>query len=315
MIEQNISKKSICICISTRNRPIGLKKMLDSLAELNVNFNIIKEWQLVVVENSETPIVDKLVKDHPLNNLIQISYFLEPQIGIVYSRNKAVDYSKQFDYSLFVDDDQTVNSDLLNELVNCLNEFDADAVYGYTPPLFEENILKIPNYCNIFFNRLKPGVYGETIQRAPTGCLLISNKWLNMLSGPYDLRFNSTGGSDTFLTNQLVNLGMKMVRNPKAIAYEHIPMSRCNVKYMLQRTYSSSNSRTMQYLYLPESKIKLFKRLSFLFLKFFLGIIMTIPIFIFYSKNRFYGLQKIAESTGGIFVLFGSKHDVYNTKK
>jgi len=113
----------------------------------------------------------------------------------------------------------------------------------------------------------------------------------------------------------LVNLGMNMVRNPKAIAYEHIPMSRCNIKYILQRTYSSSNSRTMQFLYLPKSRKKILKRFIFLILKFFFGIIMSMPILIFYSKNRIYGLQKIAESTGGIFVLFGSKHDVYKTKK
>ncbi len=306
--------KTICICISTRNRPKELKRMLDSLLKLSVDYNLIKEWQLVVVENNKIATVENIVKNHPLNNLVQTNYFIENKIGIVYSRNKAVKYSINFDYSLFIDDDQTVKSDLLNELVSCLNEFKADAVYGNNPPIFDKNLPKIRNYYNKFFNRNYPGVYGSIIERAPTNCLMISNDWLNMIAGPFDLRFNLIGGEDTFLTNQLVNLGMKMVRNPQAIAYENIPLSRCNIKYILQRTYSSSNSRTMQYLYLPKSKTELLKRLLFLFLKLFLGITMSIPILVFYPNNRIYGLRKIAESTGGIFVLFGSRYDVYKTK-
>jgi hypothetical protein len=78
---------------------------------------------------------------------------------------------------------------------------------------------------------------GATVRRMGTGNLLVGRGWLERVEGPFDRRFDLTGGSDTHLLERLHRLGARMVWCDEALSYEHIPASRGNARWLLRRAY------------------------------------------------------------------------------
>ena len=296
---------SICICICTRNRQKELKKLLDSLIEMQIppDTNV----RIIVVENDLESYSEEIVKEYLLKSKLRISYFLETSQGIAFARNRSVREANGSDFCCFVDDDQFVSPDWLIELLKCQTEFNADGVWGSNPPIFNKNV---PLYVKQFH---KPYIYeyGTIVKMAATNCLLLRKKYLDMIDGPFDVRFNFTGGEDIYLTFLVTNKGGVIRFNPNAIAYENIPNARATIKYLIKRAFRNSNaSYFVESLKSPNfNKRKVLKKEG---MRFFYGILIIIPYLLFAKSNRLKGLLTIIESIGGLYFILGKQFRFYN---
>lgn len=295
-------KISVCIC--TRKRKEGLKRLLESLENMETppETNV----RIIIVENDTENFSENIVKEFSTKIKYEILYFLEPVPGLVFARNRSVKEAGKSDFCCFTDDDEIVSSDWLIELIKCQQEFDADGVAGPTKPCFD---IKVPAYIEKFH---QPDTYhyGTIVESAFTGCLLIRKKFLDLLDGPFDIRLNFSGGEDSFLTKNVTDLGGIIRFNPNAIAYEFIPENRTTIKFVTKRAFRTSNTR----LFINSIKDKYFRKtgvLPRLVMRFCYGLLIVIPFFIFARTDKLKGLIKIAGAAGGFAFIFGKQSQFY----
>jgi len=294
----------IAICICTRNRQDGLKKLLDSLMKMQAPLDT--KIRIVVVENDSKNFSEDIVNGFALKSKIKTNYFLEPRQGLAFARNRTVYDAGKCDFCCFVDDDQVVSPDWLVELVKCQLEYDADGVWGPNPPIFNGSV---PSYIREFH---MPAMhdYGTIVRFGYTNCLLLRKSYLDRIDGPFDLRLNFTGGEDNYFTWHITNLGGIIRYNPNAIAYELIPQSRATIRYVIKRTYKNSNTGLfLKSLIEKKSSWNKFPRLV---LRFCFGVVIAIPFLVFGKSNKLIGLKKIANALGGFMFILGSKNNFYN---
>lgn len=305
MISSTFNKNvEVSICICTRKRQEGLKKLLESLGKIQAppDTNV----RIIVVENDLENFSEYLINEFSLKFKFSISYYLETRPGVVFARNRSVKEADDFDFCCFTDDDQVVSTDWLTELMKCQNEFNADGIAGPTFPIFGK---EVPSYIKKFYTPTTPD-YGTIVRYAYTGCLLIKKKYLDMLEGPFEIRFNFSGGEDTYLTSQITNIGGIIRFNPHAIAYEIISENRSTVKYVIKRKFLISNTA----LFIRSITDKDFNKMGELIrlvLRFSYGLLIIIPFFIFGRSGKLKGLLKIINAAGGFAYILGRKNQFY----
>jgi succinoglycan biosynthesis protein ExoM len=294
----------ILICICTRKRQQGLKKLLDSIE--NMESSPDTNIRIVVVENDMESYSEDIVKAFSSKSKFRISYFLETRQGLAFARNRAIKEAAICDFCCFFDDDQTVKHDCLEELLRCQVEFGADGISGQCPPLF---LKEVPAYIRDFHTR-KTHPYGAILKYAGTGCLLLRKKYLDMIDGPFDVRLNFTGGEDILLTSQISKLGGIIRYNPNAIAYEIIPNERTTIKYIARRSFRNANTEYFVKYLINENfnKIKIILKLL---LRLGFGLLIVIPFLFFGKSNKLKGLIKISNSVGGFYYLMGRQNQFY----
>lgn len=299
---------NIAICICTRKRQEGLKRLLGSLIRMRIPQDV--NIKIVVVENDLENYSEQIVQSFSNDSTFPINYFLETRPGLSFARNRSVREASECDFCCFVDDDQEVDSDWLAELFRCQQEFDADGVWGQNPPVFKKDV---PAYIRKFH---RPHIYdyGQITKSAPTNCLLLRKSFLNQIEGPFDLRLNFAGGEDIFLTNLITLKGGIIRYTPKAKAYEIIPEERTTIDYIIKRTYRNSNSTYLVELLVDPNLNKL-KVVTHLILRFVRGVIIIIPHLLFSKAEKLKGLIKIIDATGGLAFFLGFKTKFYQAKK
>lgn len=295
---------NISICICTRKRKDGLKRLLDSFEKMQTPPDI--KIRIIIVENDIENYSEYIIKEFSLKSKFRINYYLEPRQGLVFARNKSVEETGECDFCCFTDDDQIVSTDWLIELLKCQHEFNADGVAGPTYPIFDA---EVPAYIKDFHT---PSTYqyGTIVNSAFTGCLLIRKKYLDLIEGPFDLRLNFTGGEDSYLTYLISTIGGVIRYNPKAIAYENIPDNRTTIKYVIKRAYKRSNTGLFVKSLVGNEFSKL-SALPKLTRKFCYGFLIVIPFIIFGKANKLKGLLKIIDAIGGFLFIFGRKIQFY----
>jgi succinoglycan biosynthesis protein ExoM len=296
---------NISICICTRKRKEGLKKLLESFEMMQVPPDI--NVRIIIVENDTENHTQSLVNEFASRSRFKTDYFLEPQKGLVYARNRSVKEAGNCDFCCFTDDDEFVSNQWLSELVRCQREFDADAVAGPTMP---EYISDVPVYIKEF-NSPNTYPYGTIVNSAFTGCLLIRKKTLDAIDGPFNLILNLSGGEDTFLTKKVTKMGGVIRFNPGALAYEIVPDERTTIAYVIKRKLRTSNTELLIKSMIEDnfSKIRAVPRLCMRFLN---GLLLLIPYYIFGKEQKLKGLIKIVNAVGGFSFIFGRQNKFYN---
>jgi succinoglycan biosynthesis protein ExoM len=295
-------KISICIC--TRNRKEELKNLLLSLNNLEVPPEAIID--IIIVENDSNNFSENIITEFASSSKFIVRYFLEPDQGISFARNRSVKEANNCDFCCFVDDDQVVAQDWLVELVKCQREFDADGVWGTYPPIFHE---KVPSQIRQFHTPILYD-YGIIVNYAGTGGLLLRKVILDKIDGPFDIRLSFSGGEDIYLSYQISKLGGIIRCNPNALAYEIIPHDRTTIKYILKRCYRNSNTSFFVKSLIAEkfNRIRIFFELS---IRLSFGLLIVIPFLIFGKSNALKGLIKICNAIGGFSFLIGRKNQFY----
>lgn len=300
---------TIAICIATFKRPAGLREMLGSLLNLQIEGFVV---HLLVADNDPQESARPQVDSFSLIAPFPVTYVSEPERGIAFVRNRLVAeaYKYNSDFIAFVDDDEIVDPGWLANLVKISQEFNADAVTG--PQIYRCDA-DTPDYIIQCFGTTERQ-NGQPVRRLSTGNVLLRTNELRQIPGPFDSRFNLIGGSDSMLGETLNARGFNVVWSSDAIVYEHVPASRANAKWILKRGYRAGTNYGLIARTLDPTPRKIARHAADSFFRIGDGVVRMLGSVIFNRKMVLYYARRVAIGVGGLAILV-SRKSVYQEYK
>ena len=122
---------SIIVC--TYNRKNFVKLCLESIIKQVIS-NDEKKIEVILIDNNSSDNTIHIIKE--INNSFPITYHIENNQGISFSRNKGIELSKG-EFIAFVDDDAVINDGWLDTLLNATKTISAVGFGGPIYPRFE----------------------------------------------------------------------------------------------------------------------------------------------------------------------------------
>lgn len=222
----------ISICVCTFRRPEGLRRLLRSLQDLDP---ATPSHEIIVVDNDAAASAEPIVREAQAAGL-PVQYFVEPVRGIARARNRTLAPATG-EFVAFIDDDEEAHPQWLVRMWREVKRHDDDGGCGPVIPRFNDRTPR----CLIegrFFERPRfPTGTMLSPWQTRTGNVLIRRQRLMALPGPFDERFNLTGGEDTHLFNSLIAADCRIIAVDSAIVYEHLPPNRTTLRWLLQRRF------------------------------------------------------------------------------
>ena len=299
---------SVIICICTYKRDELIKKLLFNInSQENILDNTIKVF---IVDNYEKSSLSNNINKDILDKL-EIFYFKEKMKGITFARNRAIKEIKKhkFDYCIFLDDDEFLDKNWLDNMIKCAKKYSANIITGPVISLFDENteewIIK-----SKFFERQRKDT-GVKLKTCGAGNVLIKKKVIDSDELYFNTEYAFSGGEDTELFLRLTVNGEEIIYCNEAIAYEMVHKDRLSMRYMIKRKYVNSITLVKIEKSLLNKKKIILKRLI-LGSVFFIQGILTIPIFIYKGKlGIFNSLNLISKGLGQLCGLVGVTKELY----
>lgn len=243
--------RTICIATVTRNRPCMLKNLLASYAAMRAPENI--ELHFIVVENNSEPNLQDIINDFRRQVAgSTVQYEIEPNLGIAFARNHALEYALGIgaDLLTFADDDEVVQPDWLVELLGERDAFNLDIVGS---PVRFATVPYASVWERMIWAGLSKGIEKterKAFRRRKTGqagrILIATGSWMGSLEffRRTGLRFDNAlglnGGEDWRLYRHARKIGAQTGWAPHAIAYETIPRDRLSLRYHFRRSKDGS---------------------------------------------------------------------------
>jgi len=292
-------------------RPKRLDDLLESLGKLHHIDGL--DINLIIADNDDSASAQAIVEKHKQSFPYPIIYIVEPTRGIAVVRNRLFSeaYALGSDFIVTIDDDATADSSWLYELVKAAQVYDADAVGG---PAFLWVDYPLPDYISEMLHPFQQSS-GSPVLAIGTGNALFRVAAVRTIEGPFDLRFNLTGGEDTALSASMVRNGFRIVWCESAVVREYLPKSRGTIRYYLKRGFTNGMipSRIVL-LYSPTNRrvaaqfIRALGRLGMSSLQFFISLPSDRKSMLKHAVGMAYGL-------GGIFALLlpTMKKEPYST--
>jgi succinoglycan biosynthesis protein ExoM len=301
----------VAICVATCRRPRWLGQLLESLSKLKFKKCPGVVWTVIVVDNDSKGSAREVAEGFS-SRLPGLVYDLEPVQNISLARNKTISLAKSLDceYVAFVDDDEFVDPDWLDNLLYTMELFNADIVRGPVIPVFPD---PAPHWIvkGGFFDRQRYNKTGQIIRCGATNNVLIKRQFLDLLEGPFDVRFGLTGGEDTHLFERLYRLGACMVWSNEAIVRENVAGSRTNLKWILLHAYNFGSKLALCDRALKNPKNWLLPRAFKGIGRIVQGSILLLPSLLFSYASAIKSLTYIARGVGMIAGIFGCKVEEY----
>ncbi|MDD3319932.1 MAG: glycosyltransferase family 2 protein [Paludibacter sp.] len=299
----------IVIAIPTYKRPDMLTELLQSILKCRIDSSLISEVNIIVVDND----IDKTA-EYAVSNLtfektelksIVYHNFIEKGLSNVRNEMLRKGFESSPDFIVFIDDDEFVTIEWLNELIKTMINNDADLARG---PVFAKMTDNTPEKISCWFTR-ENFPNNKKLYTLASGNLIMRRTSLQKFGIWFDKRFNSTGSEDSFFGIQLLKKGAKIFWAANAVTYETIPESRTTLSWLLKRNYRVAGTFTY-ILKVENQSLKLVKKtiVSLIYILIgFLGIIfMLLPI-----KKRYWGILKLSEGLGGISGLGNKIYSEY----
>ncbi len=299
----------IVIAIPTYKRPEMLKKLLLSIKNCTIDKSIIGDIQIIVVDNdieksAENTVSSFLFENKNITNLIYHNF---TEKGLSNVRNEMLRKAFEFnpDFIVFIDDDEYVSTEWLNELVITIINNNADLARG---PVFADIPKETSSFISCWFSRENhPENY--KLHTLSSGNLIMRRTSIQKFGIWFDMRFNKTGSEDSFFGIQLLKKDAQIFWAAKAIAYENIPDNRAKLDWLIKRNYRVAGTFTY-ILKVEKEYFKLVKKtiISFIyiFLGFFASILILLPI-----RKKYWGILKLSEGLGGIAGLGNKIYSEY----
>ena len=223
--------REISVCICTLNREKLLGRLLAALE--NQQTEGLFSYSIVIADNDCERSGQQAVMEFSSATHLPVTYCAEPRRNIALARNKAIENAAG-DFIAFIDDDEFPAGDWLCNLFKTLAATGADGVLGPVKPHFES---EPPSWVKRggFFDRPAHATgYNVGWEEARTGNVLFKKSILNPDEAPFRSQFD-TAGEDVDFFRRMMEKGCRFVWCDEAVAYETVPASRCNRRYLLRR--------------------------------------------------------------------------------
>lgn len=225
------TKVTIAVCTYARQR--DLEQLLLSLQDLQVGANI--EPRLIVIDNDSQRSAETLVHSFQDRLPWEVVYIHEPQAGIPFARNRALQEAAGDDYLAFVDDDETVDPLWLNALMEAARKTGAAFVQGPLTMTVEDDRdswwLESGFFRQRRFRDLSPR------RESWTNNVLIDLAFVAQHNCRFDAALRFDGGSDTLFFQDMVAAGGEGRFAASAMVYEVQKKNRLTWKWATLRQY------------------------------------------------------------------------------
>jgi succinoglycan biosynthesis protein ExoM len=257
----------ISCCINTYRRPEFLLNLLNSLDKQNIPDGY--KLEVIVVDNDQEMTGQVAIEKAKQQANLDLYYFTQPIKNISLTRNKAVEKASG-ELIMFIDDDGIADPNWVKHMVSCLENYDADGVFGTVLPYYHDDCPDWVKNGN-FFDRLiqETGIPSKFMR---TGNCLVKASLLKSIPGPFDPRYGLSGGEDSNLFGKLKNNGAHFVFCKEAIVHDYVPLERANLGWLMRRRFR--NGTTFVKNTVNRSRVKVITMVFYLFRSI---------LFIFYS--------------------------------
>ena len=228
------TKCDLLVAVCTSNRADSLGGLLSSLRDLD---QAPCHWVLLVIDNppaAETKAVVDRARD-ALSGPISVEYLAAETQGLPNARNIALRQAlaRNARAVVFIDDDETVSTDWLQQLWARHLEVPDEVVFGPARTVLADNA---PEWVER--SGLAHRAEFETGTRhphCPTNNTLVPTSVLG--DTWFDPAFNATGGSDTDFFTRLVSKGAVISYCREAVVYEAWDLDRASASYLRERAH------------------------------------------------------------------------------
>ena len=240
MTDDPSAPRAIAVAIATRERPVGLSRLLHSLDQCELPRGI--DVEVFVVDNDPRGGARRIVDD--LDISLPVHYLHEQRLGIPFARNRALDETGSFDHIAFVDDDEVVEPGWFVALHDTLVRYGADAATGSVsyelPHRTPEWVGRGGFYEPLSFDD------GELRPWAATNNVLVRRAAL----AERELRFDEThplfGATDGWLFRDLTRRGGTIRWSQQALVREFVPANRTTPWWLARRAFRGGISASLE---------------------------------------------------------------------
>lgn len=225
----------VAICVVTYQRSDGLRRLLRSLADVEIDS---RRAAVSIVVTDNNPDRRELASATELQQIATwpVDVHHEPRRGIPYARNNAVAKATgNSDVIVFVDDDEAVTPGWLTALLDARDHYHADVVVGPVVPLLPPDAP--PWVAGGGFRAHTRRANGTVMATAPTNNTMVGTAWFDRLDRWFDESMARTGGSDTELFTRMADAGARIVWADRAVVYEHVPPERATAEWVVRRSF------------------------------------------------------------------------------
>jgi len=300
----------LVIGIPTYKRPFLLEKLINSIYECNIDKNFISTIDILIVDNdiAKTAELTTSKSENKCPDNFKLHYHHYPKKGLSNVRNEIIEKAFGFepDYIVFVDDDEYVTKNWLNELIYCMVKTNCDMAMGPVIPEFEKKVstaLSLWYFPTEYENHQK-------LDFIMTGNLIMRSNFLLKHKLRFDPRFNTIGGEDSYFGIYVLKEHGTINYASKAVVYEYISEKRSSLKWLLQRRFNGANTYTY-IMILEKDYIQVLKKIIISLIYLLVGLVCLV-LLPFKFKYRYFGLAKIVEGMGGFSGLMNIKFNQYS---
>jgi succinoglycan biosynthesis protein ExoM len=225
------ARPHVSVCICTFKRGAMLEQLLHELEQQRTDQ--LFTYSVVVADNDVAESAAPVVRRFAGSSSLAVTYCVEAEPNIARARNRALAQAHG-EFVAFIDDDEFPVRDWLYRLFQTRQASNADAVLGPVVPHFDD---EPPSWLKKgrFFDRPRyPTGRRLAWTEARSGNVLLARAVLADLDPPFRPQF-ATAGEDIDFFRRLAQHGRVFVWCDEAVAFEHVPSSRCTLRHLFRR--------------------------------------------------------------------------------
>lgn len=224
---------AVTIAVCTYRRPILLGLLLRDLEQQRFEKVPTVDVSILVIDNDAEGAAQAVVLELQTSVRFPVRYVVQPQRGLAAVRNTALEFANGQDYLAFVDDDERVAPNWLDELIFLGLKLNSAFVIGPVRPVFPEGCPEF--YITSQLYHRKEHCDGASIREGNTGNALICMKFVRSHNVSFRQEFNRSGGEDTCFFAEIAKKGGRGVYALQAVANEPVSTERLAIRWLLRR--------------------------------------------------------------------------------
>ena len=305
----------IAICVCTCKRPISLGLLLGSLANLRSDRLSVESVELIVIDNNPNGIARYVCQSASSRLSIGLYFDEEPQRGISFARNRAVNVAlaHRADFVAFIDDDDIPRPDWLSHLLNKQKQSGADIVFGRWLFAIRSDVSTwIKDNAQFRTSDYRKKNIHTLPCWASTCNVLINSRLLEAMRNDEEVfspEFAFLGGEDTDFFIRALSRGASYTTSFRSIVLRHDVGDRFTTMGLLRRSFRQGCSKvSIMKRHRPSSEVRKLRRDAWRRL---LTAAFFFPVYLFSVKFAIRQLSRASKSVGIIYGYSGRHYNYY----